>query len=67
MLNINPDNTPSHAKSVVTMDGGVLKLMMSIDRTALENKVGNNEVHLKLAKNTSVVFQPCDRGNDHVR
>ena len=37
------------------------------DIRSLEEKKRRNEMQVKIAKNTSGVFQPCDVGNGHVR
>ena len=66
-MGIDPSNVPQWGRVVLTLDGGVPQMKATMDPKSLDEKVKRLKIQVKIAKNTSGVFQPCDVGNGHVR
>ena len=65
-MGIDPSNVPQWGRVVLTLDGGVPQMKATMDPKSLDEKVKRLKIQVKIAKNTSGVFQPCDVGNGHV-
>ena len=60
------DPADPHARFVSTVDGGIPQLTAAINsKESFAQKEERNEVHVKLSKNRTAVFQPCDAGDGH--
>ncbi len=56
-------------RGIISSNGGVPRMKAIQDPKSLAKIVEQNEVQLKIAKNTSATMQPCDTGNSqmHIR
>ena len=67
-LGVKPgDDIPKWCRAVFSIDGGISQLKAFADPNSLQEHVDKNELLVKLAKNSSAVFQSLDTGNIHVR
>lgn len=63
LLGLDPGST--HSRFVSTTDDGITQLGAVISGDSFDDKLSRNEVHVKLSKNRTAVFQPCDTGKGH--